>query len=564
MGAIKQEPPIQPAKKTIALLQLTRIGDIIQTAQMVKELRAKHTEFRIVLIARKQFVTPLTFLIKDLFDEIIPLDFDRLLNTKGALSLEGVRTNISSFVSNINSENISVLINLSFSKTSNYLASLIEAEHKIGTRFDNHANLQVTDKWSQFVYSNVMTGPLCPFNLVDIFKLIVGVKNTPQEEKKTIFIKKKKIVLHPFASQEKKRWKPSKWVEVIFKLLKSDDSYTFTIVGSASELKMSEEIVNSPLLATFSDRINNLTGLTSIKELHESFDSETLFVGHDSMVGHLAAISNIQTLTISMGTVRPYETTPYGENNYNISPRTKCFPCFPQDDCSFHQCHADISYQTVVTCISQLCQDGEISEEKITKETSTFHLNSANIHRSSFSEHGFMKLSNVIKNSSDTKDVMRTFYRLSWLYMLNEIEENLEYPEISQKTYGELLTLMNGIQHFYELADFGKKYSRYILEEISGETPELVKIKAYSNKIDEIDGLQSIIKENFPLLAPLVDFSVLLKGNLFGNNVVELTESSFYAYNDMTNHTKILYDLNEKTISEHKIKNNKLSTISQG
>jgi len=563
MGAIKQDTPKETAQKTIALLQLTRIGDIVQTVQMVKELREVNPEYRVVLIARKQFANPLSFLLKDLFDETILLDFDDLLNTQGTLNLAGVRKNIQTFVNRINSQNVSVLINLSFSKTSNYLASLINSEHKIGTRFDRNANIQVTDKWSQFVYSNIMTGPMCPFNLVDVFKLIVGVKATKKNIEKKEFKTKTKLVIHPFASQEKKMWKPSKWVEVVFKLLKNDDKLTISLVGSSAERNASEEITNSPLLKEFKNRINNLTGLTSIKELYDTFDDETLFVGHDSMVGHVAALKGVQTLTISLGTVRPHETTPYGDNNYNLSPRTKCFPCFPNDECAFKQCHADISYQTVVTSIKQLTKEGKVTEEFIVKENSTFHLNSANLYKSSFSDNGLLKINPVISNTSDVKDVMRAYYRLSWLYMLNEIEENLDYPEISQKVYAELLTLMNGLQHYFELADFGMKYSRYILEEISGETPNLSNIKAYSSKIDEIDGLHLVIKENFPLLAPLVDFSIILKGNLFGSNVVELTESSFYAYSDLANHSKIIYDLNEKTITEFKIKNNKINSIAQ-
>jgi ADP-heptose:LPS heptosyltransferase len=565
MGAVNHDITTNPAQKTIALLQLTRIGDIIQTIQMVKDLKKKHPNFRIVMIGRKQFLEPTSFLFENLFDEVFTLDFDKIINTNGALTLAGVKENIRTFVDKINVQNISVLVNLSFSKTSNYLSNLIEADHKVGTRFNNFANLEITDKWSQFVYTNVMTGPMCPFNLVDVFKLIVGVKSSQNNDHlvKKPFKKKNKIILHPFASQAKKVWKPSKWVEVIYKLLKNDSTLKINIVGAASEKDASEEIVNSPILAEFKNKIINHTGLTSIKELYDLFDDQTLFVGHDSMVGHLAALKQVQTLTVSLGTVRPYETTPYGENNYNLSPKTKCFPCFPDDDCAFHQCHADVSYQTVVSSVRQLCDQGVITQEYISKENSTFHLNAANIYKSKFSTNGLMQLENVIHDNVSTSDVMRTFYRLSWLYMLNEIEENLEYPEISKKVSGDLITIMKGLEHFYELSDFGKKYSRYILEEISGETPNLTKIKSYSAKIDEIDTLQAIIKENFPLLSPLVDYSTIVKGNLFGTNVVELTESSFYSYNDMANHTKILYDLNEKTISEYKIKNNKLDTISQ-
>ena len=36
---------------------------------------------------------------------------------------------------------------------------------------------------------------------------------------------------------------------------------------------------------------------------------------------------------------------------------------------------------------------------------------------------------------------------------------------------------MSGLQHLFELSDFGKRYSRYILEEIASQTPSVNKIK---------------------------------------------------------------------------------------
>ena len=42
-------------KKTIAIMQLTRFGDVIQTFQAAKELKKQHPDVRLVLIARKKF-----------------------------------------------------------------------------------------------------------------------------------------------------------------------------------------------------------------------------------------------------------------------------------------------------------------------------------------------------------------------------------------------------------------------------------------------------------------------------------------------------------------------------
>ena len=79
------------------------------------------------------------------------------------------------------------------------------------------------------------------------------------------------------------------------------------------------------------------------------------------MVGHLAALFNTPSLTISLGSVRPQETTPYHQNAYNIAPKTKCFPCFPSDACAGFQCHHDIPHQAISGSIKMLIAKNELS-----------------------------------------------------------------------------------------------------------------------------------------------------------------------------------------------------------
>jgi len=110
---------------------------------------------------------------------------------------------------------------------------------------------------------------------------------------------------------------------------------------------------------------------------------------------------------------------------------------------------------------------------------------------------------------------------------------------------------MKGMQNLYELCEFGKKYSQYILEEISSKATDITKIKSYSSKIDEIDQLQTLVKSTFPLLSPIIDYFTLVKSNLAGENIVELTESSYLAFQDNANFCRIMYELIEQTLVDY-------------
>lgn len=537
---------------TLAIIQLTRFGDLIQTAQAVEELKRTNPEFRIVLIARSQFARPLDFMLKKVFDKTYCMDTSKIFASSEINGIKTSREGLNNFLGEVSSENIDILINLSFSKSSSYLSSLIKSQHKIGAFFDFQNKMQINDKWSQILFATVMRGSLNPFSLVDLFKNIIGIKSTEHKSAhENLKARSNTVVIHPFASQERKAWKAEKWVEVIYRTLKENDSYTVMIVGAKNEVLKSQMITENPLLKSFSGRIQNMTGKTTMAELSEELKKAKLFVGHDSMVGHLAALNKTTTLTISLGSVRPQETTPYHANAYNLAPRTKCFPCFPSEACSFNQCHHDIPYQIVSSAIKQLLDKQEITNEWMKTAVSSFHISSVNFYRSRFQK-GHMLLDSIIENHIDSPDIFRSLYKIAWSFVISDTEENLPFPKLTPATHRDLLDAMTGLQHLFELSEFGKKYSMYILEEISSQTPSITKIKEYSKKIDEIDQLQAMVQKTSPNLAPIIDYFAVRKANLFGDSVVKLTESSYYAFEECSSLCSIIFELIENTISEHK------------
>ncbi|WP_127715305.1 glycosyltransferase family 9 protein [Halobacteriovorax sp. HLS] len=566
MSAVKNstdiEVPPQEVKKTIALVQILRLGDIIQTVQMAQGLRYVHGEkYRLLLIARKQFATPLKKIIDSVFDECITVDLNDLTLSSQTTNLENTLTNIEALRSKINLNNIEVCINLSYSKSANYLMSLINAQHKIGPHYDTNANIVINDKWSQYLYANVLETNQNPYSLVDLFNFIVGVDLTSTTKNKVKNSVKKKLIIHPFASDPKKKWSESKWVEIIFKFLKDNTDKAVHIVGAKSDLECCDKIIKNPLLKDYLDRIHVDCAKLSINELKESMDSDTCFIGHDSMVSHLASLQQIPIITVSIGPVRPHETTPYIEGVYNLSPQTKCFPCKPDTKCDFYQCHADIPFQTINEVLNLVANGKEVTEEALKEKLSHFHLNSINIRKSEFNESGVYILKSITKDESNYLDTTASFYRLAWAYLFNGIEVKQDLPIISDKTHQQIMTDMKGLHQFYELCEFGKKYSRYILEEISSKTPDIQKIKSFSNKVDEVDKLSDLIAQTYPQLTPVTNFAKISKANLHGDNLVKLTESSFYAFNDLSNLCSIIYDLCEKTLTSKQKEKTNLSTI---
>lgn len=557
------KPPVQPYQKTIALIQITRIGDVIQTLHAAKSVKKFHGDYRVVLICREQMGKPLDFLLNEVFDAIYYIPSNKFKQQTETHSLKDILGGFDQFLANLHAnESISALINLSFSRTANYLASVIQASFKIGPYMSLQNTMQINDKWSTYLYSHVLTGAHNPYCLVDLFKNIIGVhsdKSILEKNDNTRQLRQKTIVVHPFASQERKMWRPEKWVEIIYKALRDFKDYSVIIVGSKDESLRSQLLCENPLLKTVSERIINKVGKTNLQEVYQLLKSSQLFVGHDSMVGHMASLTETPSLTIALGSVRPHETTPYQEKAYTLAPRTKCFPCFPQEKCDYNQCHMDIPHQTVSVAISQLIKNGKITSQSFKDETSSFHLGSVYLYASHFNDVGQQVLINLVDGTADAKEVIRNLNRICFSFLLAQNEENYPFPKLNQQSHADLYNCLMGVQHLFELCDFGMKYSRYILEEISSQTPSVVKIKDFSKKIDEVDHLQNLVKKTQPLLSPIIDYMALRKANLFGDNIVQLTESSFYVYEEAHSAMKILYELIERTIVEHKQIQNKLT-----
>ena len=76
------EAPPSPLKKTICIVQITRLGDLIQTAFVARALKKENENIELFLIARSTFANPLNFLLKDIFNKIFTIDMESIVDFK--------------------------------------------------------------------------------------------------------------------------------------------------------------------------------------------------------------------------------------------------------------------------------------------------------------------------------------------------------------------------------------------------------------------------------------------------------------------------------------------------
>ena len=538
--------PARPPQRVMAILQLTRIGDIVQTAQAFEGFREAHPDIRLIFIGRKQYAKPVEFLLNENFDHVYYIDQLRITRPPlNRITLDDSILAAKEQIDAINSENIDVLINLSFSKTSSYLAPLIKATHKLGHNRDDLDNLIIKDQWSQFVYSNVMGSTLAPYNLVDVYKRIAGYSLIPTKylsnvrEANTI----DNIIVHPFASSVKKQWSATKWSNLLLNLLNENPNITITMVGAEGDRPKAEQILSASFLDRHSNRIINRTGKTRIKDVFESFNSKVLFIGHDSLISHLASYKSIPSLIISLGPVRPHETTSYGNQSIAVAPRLDCFPCPATATCAGLECHKEISEKIVSYLAKSKIINQELTTENLQADLPDLLLSKVNIYRSNMLDGHGQYLEEISGNNPSAENIMRTLFTIMWNFVISDIDLDSSIPYVSEGVGQKLKPYFQGLASLYELNEFGITYSDYILKESQSAAPSLENIREYGAKLNEIDKLQLLLTRSYPMLSPIINHFHIKKGFMPGKGVHELAQSSLLTYHEANNAVGALHDL---------------------
>lgn len=128
------------------------------------------------------------------------------------------------------------------------------------------------------------------------------------------------ISMNPFSRWQYKEWGRLKWIEII-DWLWSEKKTASVIIGSPEERRQAEELTRSS-----KGKAYNLTGRTTLGELAAVLRLSPLHVGVDSAAPHIAAAVGVPTVTI-YGPSSWVEWAPIGSEHRVVHPDLNCAPC---------------------------------------------------------------------------------------------------------------------------------------------------------------------------------------------------------------------------------------------
>jgi ADP-heptose:LPS heptosyltransferase len=353
--------------KDIAVISLTRFGDLIQATPLLRILKRTYPGAKITLVAEQRFTTIIP-LIRG-YDRIITLRkdevADRIVFASDPLVpyffMEG-------FVRELEKVRYDLAINLTFSRMSAFLTSLVNAEKLAGLVSGAKGERLIHSLWGIYLFTTQEGNNrlLNRINLVDIFTRLGGVKpdgnpvGLVETEKGAAFADtflrknglagEKLIGLQLGASDPIRCWPPESFARLSDRLQEKFGVRTI-LFGSASE-----ETLAGRACSCMSRPTVSAVGGTSIEELFSLLKRCSLLVTNDTGTMHFAAAGGVPSLMLCTGPAFFRGTGPYSAGNLALQADIPCAPCRYNFNCPDPVCRGLLSVDAVYDACCAMLQ----------------------------------------------------------------------------------------------------------------------------------------------------------------------------------------------------------------
>lgn len=312
-----------PAPRQILVLQLARLGDLVQTWPLLTRLRQAYPGARLTLLTDCRLL-PLQAAGPQV-DEVLGFDFLGLASLTendwpGAYHL------VADFLRDLRTRDFDLVFNLNFSRLSLLLTHLLGAPAKGylpaagGREFSR-------EPWMAWIYSLVHARRFNRFHLTDVFRHLA-----PEPEAAVVMPpppalrQGEPLIALQLATRHERRTWPLEHFTRLAEHLAHHVQARVLLLGTKAERALGEKL-RAALLPTLRERVLNLQGETGLAELAEQLQQTHLLVSGDTGTLHLATSLGVPTVALFLGPALCFETGPYGWGHYVLQAEPPCHPC---------------------------------------------------------------------------------------------------------------------------------------------------------------------------------------------------------------------------------------------
>lgn len=536
----------------ILIINLARLGDLIQTIGLIKGLVGKYPDAQIDFLALSSFAP-----IIEQFDHIngiIALN-DQIILDNLQNNLWDAYSEVKDKIDHLNCENYDLIVNPIAPIQSSLIGYLIRGKEKLGMFYNKDREKTITSSSTAFHLSYGHGDGGHTFNLVDIFSGVGKVSTyceqfslSPKEyarQKAEIFWKDnhlgryKTIGFHIGASNANRAWKPENFRSVIDRLI-ARQQYKVILFGGYKEQGLSSYFSDIK-----SDYFLDLIGKTNLDELIAFIAKLDIFVSNDTGPMHIAAATGRRMINIFLGPASVWATGPYSDKAIVFEPNIECHPCSYDNTCSHLNCHDFINPEAVEQVITACLNEEEnlMFADKIRYWQST---------RDIFALQHFVP---VQKREIRQRELLFELKRCVWaMTLFRELEDNGNLAD----------AYIDYLQNYYVLPqyDFSEILSKIVVlielnRELTDNLPLLSSMQTISiESINEIQSNWAVVRkqkenlfseaENVPERIDFVSYARIRESSLSGDNFADLAIETANIYSTLGVQLTILMDLLKK------------------
>lgn len=332
----------------ILIIQLCRLGDILQTTPMLRGLRREHPEAHITLVLHDLMAqAPVP---SALVDRKLVFPYSRIggVVSDAPQDWETAADPVREFLAEVGTEPYDLLLNISHNDISGLLSGLIPAREVRGAYIGPDRRRLVRGRWMTYFWSSQLWREQGCFNLVDVHNWMAGVASDARPLEVDIpaaahasverwldargLAGTTLIAVQLGASEERKRWPAERFAQAVNALPEHLGQVIF--VGTTHERELFARA--QPWLTR---PVHDAIGETSLPELAALLSRCRVLLTNDTGTMHVASAAGARIVDVSVGPVFVHETGPYGEGHFVIEPSVECYPCTLGADCHHMACH---------------------------------------------------------------------------------------------------------------------------------------------------------------------------------------------------------------------------------
>lgn len=338
-------------RKQVLILNITRMGDLIQTVPLLARLEQEWPGVAIDLAIDTR-LAPVAALLPGL-RQVLTYDFHDFRKTpRPAPGAEMLSPELTAWARSLAAIGYDRVINLTFTRWSGLLAAVIGAPDTRGAVTAKGISI-LKNPWLAYVVDMHQFRRFNRFNVADLFALGGSGLGSHQPIRFTVSSQEVEwartrvaasrtlglplVAVQVGASKAKKTWRPEYFGQTMAAVSRQTPC-VFVLTGTASDVADVAVAVTAYRAAGGTSECCNMVGQTDVHQLAALLQECQLMLASDTGPMHLAVGVGTPVINLSVGHVDFRETGPYGPGHWVVQPVLDCAPCDMAEACTHHQC----------------------------------------------------------------------------------------------------------------------------------------------------------------------------------------------------------------------------------